>query len=233
MDLIERKWPSSGRPSDIQAISRADFDRILWDFAATCDCPPAVFWQEMMAAYPEAKIVLVERDADAWYRSFATAILDRLISLQGRIAAQKWFAWYTNVYSIRTMTTCYLKYFQARNSQDLQAKLRSGYIEHNEAIRRACRQQGRPLLDYKLGSGLRPLCEFLDIEVPQDLEFPQSNESAVTVQVLRDYINGLVASTMISLLTRSAAGVGLGAAAWIAWRNPELIKVWTKHLSFR
>ena len=35
---------------------------------AVCDVPAACFPEELIAAYPEAKIILTNRDIDAWHK---------------------------------------------------------------------------------------------------------------------------------------------------------------------
>jgi len=45
------------------------FDSLLGHSAAITDAPAVLFWRELMDAYPEAKIVLVERDVNKWLPS--------------------------------------------------------------------------------------------------------------------------------------------------------------------
>ena len=49
--------------------TREQWDALLGDFAAVTDMPANVFGPELISAYPEAKIVLVEREIDAWQES--------------------------------------------------------------------------------------------------------------------------------------------------------------------
>ena len=37
--------------------------------------PAVCFARELIGMYPEAKVVLVKRDVDAWYRSFAEGVI--------------------------------------------------------------------------------------------------------------------------------------------------------------
>ena len=48
---------------------RAEFDALLGDCDVILDVPLCCFVDELVAAYPEAKVLLTERDADAWIRS--------------------------------------------------------------------------------------------------------------------------------------------------------------------
>ncbi len=40
---------------------------LLGHCQAVCDVPAACFATELMEAYPDAKVILTNRDIDAWY----------------------------------------------------------------------------------------------------------------------------------------------------------------------
>lgn len=66
--LTKKKW--YGSDDGESNIIRADFDAIIGHAVAVTDAPAAAFAAEMIAAYPEAKVILnVRRDLDAWHRS--------------------------------------------------------------------------------------------------------------------------------------------------------------------
>lgn len=46
-----------------------DWERLFAGYRATVDWPGAWFWRELVAAYPEAKVVLTVRDPERWYES--------------------------------------------------------------------------------------------------------------------------------------------------------------------
>lgn len=52
----------------------ADWDRIFQGYSATQDFPACTFYQELMAKYPDAKVVLTVRDPDKWYNSALATI---------------------------------------------------------------------------------------------------------------------------------------------------------------
>ena len=54
------------------------WDKLLGHVAAVTDTPCNCFGPELMAAYPDAKVILVERDIDAWYPSFERALIQGL-----------------------------------------------------------------------------------------------------------------------------------------------------------
>ena len=44
--------------------------------------PSCNFWREQMAAYPEAKVILSERDPEAWYASIMKTIYASSVALR-------------------------------------------------------------------------------------------------------------------------------------------------------
>ena len=66
--LCRKKWygAKNGEPD----ISAADFDALIGHAAAVSDAPASVFATELIAAYPDAKVILNTRgDLDAWHQS--------------------------------------------------------------------------------------------------------------------------------------------------------------------
>lgn len=47
-------------------FGRAGFDKLLGHVAAVTDAPCNIFGPELIEAYPEARIVLVEREIQSW-----------------------------------------------------------------------------------------------------------------------------------------------------------------------
>jgi len=62
-------------------VTADDFRRFFRGYRATVDWPACEFYRELMAAFPDAKVLLNVRDADAWYdstRSTLFAVKDAL-----------------------------------------------------------------------------------------------------------------------------------------------------------
>ncbi|KAK0972039.1 hypothetical protein LTR54_017665 [Friedmanniomyces endolithicus] len=65
-DAIEAKFnPSSVK----QPFGRPEFDNLLGYWGACTDQPAAFFVEELVKAYPDAKVVLCERNAYRWFKS--------------------------------------------------------------------------------------------------------------------------------------------------------------------
>ena len=47
---------------------RAEFDKLLGHCQGVSDMPAILFAEELIAAYPEAKVILTHRNFDTWYK---------------------------------------------------------------------------------------------------------------------------------------------------------------------
>ncbi|KAI1077008.1 hypothetical protein F5B20DRAFT_302352 [Whalleya microplaca] len=63
--LFRKKW--YGTSNGDSKVTAADFDEVLGHCMAVCDLPACCFAAELVAAYPDAKIILNTRDEDAWF----------------------------------------------------------------------------------------------------------------------------------------------------------------------
>jgi len=65
-------------PSESPPFTKAHWDQLLGDCQGTSDAPTAFFADELIAAYPDAKVVLMQRDFNAWYKSMSQTIFKTL-----------------------------------------------------------------------------------------------------------------------------------------------------------
>jgi hypothetical protein len=146
------------------AGDEASLDKALDGHRSTVDWPGVFFWRELVAKYPDAKVVLTVRDPEKWYASAERTI---------------WMA--TNQPTPPQMTafrqmcdaTNWDGTFHGRfGDKDYAIKI---FNEHNDRVRRTI-PAGR-LLEYEVGEGWERLCAFLGVPVP-DQEFPRLNDSA-------------------------------------------------------
>ena len=52
--------------------------RLFEGYAAAVDWPAAAFWPQLMAVYPQAKVILTVRDAESWYASAQRTIFQSM-----------------------------------------------------------------------------------------------------------------------------------------------------------
>jgi hypothetical protein len=145
----EATWPSVPDARPRPPFKRSDWDE-LWgnDYDAVCD-PSGPFVLELLKAYPDAKVVMVQRDFDSWWPSFQSEILEKLFP--PHIKLQLFIAW--NVLGYRAghaMTKLLFGFFDARSKAEIEARARETYEEYFRKIRNAIPPER--LLEYKLGS---------------------------------------------------------------------------------
>ncbi|TEA20688.1 putative membrane protein [Colletotrichum sidae] len=63
-EALAAKYDGTG-----ERFGRAKWDALLGHCQAVCDWPAASFADELIEAYPDAKVVLTTRDVDSWYKS--------------------------------------------------------------------------------------------------------------------------------------------------------------------
>ena len=153
MDAVNTKFLGQGKP-----YGRAEFDALLGTCAAVTDMPCAAFWEELIVAYPEAKIILVERDIEAWYKSFEATIITELFSKVTTVFVD-YIEPLVGSQVGRMNRKLVYGYFQAQTPNEVRRNARGIYREHYRRIREAAPKDR--LLEYQLGEGWSPLCDFL------------------------------------------------------------------------
>jgi hypothetical protein len=171
---LRAKYFGQGKP-----FGRAEFDQLLGHCAAVTDGPANCFGPELIDAYPEAKVVLVERDFGAWFKSF-DAIIEGVYSKKFLALQYTDPEWMGGIQ--RVISAWVPGQFGAPTKEECRRKARSVYEGHYREVREVT-PRGR-LLEYKLGDGWEPLCKFLGKDVP-DMEFPRINESAMLERQLK------------------------------------------------
>jgi hypothetical protein len=137
-----------------------DWEEVFAGYNSTVDWPSATFYRELADAYPEAKVILTERDPESWFTSTQATIF----SLAIRDDTQD--EWQRMVLKVIS------DLFDRRMSD--KAKLLEVYRRHNEEVRRTIAADR--LLVYEVADGWEPLCRFLDVEVP-DEPMPKVNST--------------------------------------------------------
>lgn len=201
MEALDAKYnPQNG----LKPFGRAEWDQLLGHCAAVCDMPCAVFGPELVEAYPEAKVVLVERDIESWYKSFRDSIcrptfnpfIKTLLNL-GKKSLGK---------TVAILIVILKGRFNATDLASLDKNARAGYRAHYKEIREVTPKD--KLLEFKLAQGWEPLCKFLGKPIP-DRPFPRDNDQAafqdkqfvlLRIQVLNKLKQGLVILSVVGSL---------------------------------
>ena len=153
-----------------------DWRALLGDYPSGLDYPLVAFYEDLMATFPDAKVILTVRDPDRWYDSTLETIY------QGA-AIPGWLL----------MVVRPLRGLQAMIDATTWDRLFDGQFEDrddairvfNEHIARV--QETVPperLLTFHVKDGWQPLCDFLGLAVP-DGPFPHMNDRQTTQRLYR------------------------------------------------
>lgn len=152
----------------------SDWEELLGDYAATVDWPGCSFYEELMAVYPEAKVLLSVRDPVRWYESVSSTIYN----IRRITASSKFFAAIGKLNPRITRITRMVNNLIWDGAFDGRFEDKQYAIEvferHNEKVKE--RVPKDRLLVYEVREGWGPLCEFLGVEVP-DAPFPHLNDA--------------------------------------------------------
>jgi hypothetical protein len=87
------------------------------------------------------------------------------------------------------------------------------YLEHNALVRKLCPPER--LLEFKLGSGWEPLCEFLGAEMPPpDVPYPNVNDTEMFIGLHKVI---LIRAAMWAVLKVAAGAGSIGLIVGAAW----------------
>lgn len=172
-------------------FTRQDWDALLGHCMAVTDQPCALFAEELMAAYPDAKVVLSVRDSTAaWHKSVVDTIcatIDIVSPYRNRHPG------WNPLYHLSRFFAPSMpggkdthKFFdaavEALDGDLIPTEGPTIYEAHNERVRRLVRERRErgenvEFLEFNVKEGWGPLCAFLGKEVP-DTPFPRVNDSA-------------------------------------------------------
>ena len=155
---------------------------IMADYRGGVDYPVAMFYKELMMAYPRAKVLLTIRDGVSWYVSVRDSI-HRL-----SVTSSKWpVSWFSELVGLTASTQLMRSVGNqplawSSSGLGMHAAVEAGeaaavrfYQDHVEEVK-ACVPADR-LLVWQVSEGWGPLCQFLGVPVP-DEPFPRINDTA-------------------------------------------------------
>lgn len=142
------------------ADGKPDWDKIFDGYHACVDWPAATFYETLAAAYPDAKVILTERDPEAWFRSTQATIFPRATPPDTDVPFDQLF---------RKVIGRLFDYRMRDHEHVIGV-----YNRHNAEVRR--RIAPERLLSYDVAQGWEPLCRFLEVAIPAT-PMPKTNTS--------------------------------------------------------
>ena len=160
------------RPQDIDVWQAAaegqpvDWTALFADFQAAVDWPASLFYKQLLALYPDAKVLLNVRDPKAWYASMVKTVYPAsqaglsapAESVLGRMG--------------RMINTLIWQGTFGGAFEDKQRAI-SIFEQHIQEVKDHV--PAERLLVYDVKEGWEPLCRFLDVPAP-NTPFPRLND---------------------------------------------------------
>ncbi|OAQ99761.1 hypothetical protein LLEC1_05633 [Akanthomyces lecanii] len=188
--------------------TRADWDRLVGRYRCTTDVG-SMFSEQLIGAYPDAKVILVERPVDRWARSYGRVLIDKTYCSVGGFIKCRLGPW-----ADCTTTTAYydvsMGWLGTFSRHEAHRMLPVRHREHYEMVRRLV--PAEQLLEFDLKDGWEPLCKFLNLPVP-DVPFPHVNEETEFLRMLRGLDIMILSKLAQKLFWALLAGV---AAAFLS-----------------
>jgi hypothetical protein len=165
---------------------QADWDQIFEGHEATVDWPGSFFYKELADYYPDAKVFLSTREPAAWEKSMRDTIwglfygdmLQRDLSNARERVDDKWHSY------IEMTKGMWERSGLIDNGSDTTSEsMQSAMERYHEEVQRNIPSDR--LLVWSVQEGWEPLCEFLEVPVP-DQPFPRLNDSKVFSERLID-----------------------------------------------
>ena len=157
------------------AAGQAEWPTIFSGYESAVDWPTACFFRELLQEYPTAKFILTLRDAERWADSFGATIY-KLIAGKDE-APEDMRAWLDMASAVIARTG-----FPLGLEHD---ELVRAFNAHNDTVKETIPESQLLVFDVREGWG--PLCDFLEVPVP-DEDFPRTNHR----EEFWDRVNGKI-----------------------------------------
>ena len=148
--------------------AQLDVKRVYQHADAIVDAPGNFFWEEILEAYPDSKVILSEREEDSWLKSavnqlqvIEAVISRRFLCVLSPTSRKRLFVTYSVINALVGSANPKSGFI-----------LRKRYREHNRRVKSLVPPE--KLLVYNVKQGWKPLCDFLGCEVPT-VAFPHEN----------------------------------------------------------
>lgn len=202
MDALRAKYDGVGKP-----FEREDWDQLMGHCQAVCDWPAIAFAKELIEAYPEAKVVLTNRDVDSWHASTLRTVYWRVTDPELKALARI-NSWAAGMYQPMLQ-----KFFDTFFRGDFPNQGKDVFLRHYEEVRSLVPKDR--LLEYKVSDGWDPLCDFLGVAVPRGDKFPNVNDNRDFVERSRRRNRRQFMNVVLKWTTYTAV---TGATAYGAWK---------------
>ena len=162
---------------DVAMKREVDWDDVFEGFQASVDFPSSTYYNELLAHFPDAKVVLTVRDPDKWYQSASQTIY------KFHQAFPKWSRKIIPEVkrNLEMVDGCvWDRVFQGRFEDEAYTK--QVFVDYIEQVKKDV--PADKLLVFEVKQGWDPICKFLGKDVP-DEPFPHENDTAQFQKMIR------------------------------------------------
>jgi hypothetical protein len=213
-EALEAKFHGKGKP-----WGRAEFDKIFGPYDAVLEIPVICFVEELIAAYPEAKVIVTQQDVDSWLRS--------MDSTGGRVL--RWPLWNTLANWDSTHAGPFWEFskkampasFHTMTDFSAKSPARQAFRDHYELVRRTV--PAERMLEYRVEEGWGPLCKFLDKDLPHQ-KFPRVDDSKDFV-IAHKMMWWMAFAKMVGKGSLMSAVAGVFTSMIAVWRLRYVVNV--------
>lgn len=146
-----------------------DWNDIFSQYESSLDFPASLYYRELLAAYPDAKVILTVREPERWYQS----MYDTAYTMM-ELNTPTWFKKYVPQYKRFADLIDLLIWNGVFSGKftDRQHAIQI-YNQHIEQVKQNV--PADKLLIFNVKEGWEPLCKFLGVPVPSE-SFPYVND---------------------------------------------------------
>ncbi len=155
---------------------QTDWDTLFEGYGSAVDLPTTKYYAQLLEKYPDAKFVHTERDADCWYESAAGTIfapaLPMIRELRKVLDSTNGSPNWDRLRAIKFSGQSVREELFRGQTMDKSSAINI-YNEHNKNVKATIPSD--QLLLFRIADGWGPLCDFLEVDVPQE-PFPHNNK---------------------------------------------------------
>jgi hypothetical protein len=148
----------------IEKGESVDLEALFTGYQASVDWPSCNYWRQQLEVFPDAKVILSIRDPERWYQSVMNTIYPS--SAAGRAATDPGVKLRVDM----VFEVVWDGVFDGR--MDDKDHVISVFEAHNQDVIDSV--PAEQLLVFEAAQGWDPLCEFLEVPVP-DVPYPKTN----------------------------------------------------------
>ena len=202
--LLNKKDAKKWHNSIFKYNEKFDWEDIYKGYGACLDFPSCNYYKELMDYYPDAKVILTVRDSESWIKSWNVLNNQILKSFTFRFLAKiprTSFKLQKDIHNKMILGSAGA--FQGAKSDEERMKK---FEEWNKSVIQYVPKDR--LLVFEVKDGWAPLCEFLNVEIP-DMPFFYKNKTKNMGHMSR-FINTMFLLLIIAILAIIFSSVFFG-----------------------